>query len=75
MAVLTSLGVEIGIGTSADADDVATSFTKIPQVIEMSEIDLDEMLLYLINTYHIKDFKIEDISIEDITKELYEKNE
>ena len=39
-----------------------------------NEVDLDDMLLYLINTYHIKDFKIEDISIEDITKELYEKN-
>ena len=39
-----------------------------------SEVDLDDMLLYLINTYHIKDFKIEDISIEDITKQLYEKH-
>ena len=39
-----------------------------------SEIELDDMLLYLINTYHIKDFKIEDISIEDITKKLYEKH-
>lgn len=37
-----------------------------------NDVDLDEMLLYLINTYHIKDFKIEDISIEDITKKLYE---
>lgn len=40
----------------------------------LNDIDLDNMLLYLINTYHIKDFKIEDISIEDITKELYEKH-
>lgn len=40
----------------------------------LSEVDLDDMLLYLINTYHIKDFKIEDISIEDITKKLYEKH-
>lgn len=40
----------------------------------LNDTDLDEMLLYLINTYHIKDFKIEDISIEDITKQLYEKN-
>ena len=48
---------------------------KVRVKFSMSEIDLDEMLLYLINTYHIKDFKIEDISIEDITKELYEKNE
>jgi ABC-2 type transport system ATP-binding protein len=46
------------------------------QAIKFSQnqIELDDMLLYLINTYHIKDFKIEDISIEDITKELYEKN-
>ena len=40
----------------------------------LNEVDLDQMLLYLINTYHIKDFKIEDISIEDITKQLYEKH-
>lgn len=40
----------------------------------LNDIDLDDMLLYLINTYHIKDFKIEDISIEDITKQLYEKH-
>ena len=40
----------------------------------LNDTDLDDMLLYLINTYHIKDFKIDDISIEDITKQLYEKN-
>ena len=40
----------------------------------LNDLDLDDMLLYLINTYHIKDFKIEDISIEDITKQLYEKH-
>ena len=40
----------------------------------LNDIELDDMLLYLINTYHIKDFKIDDISIEDITKQLYEKN-
>lgn len=40
----------------------------------LNEVDLDEMLMYLINTYHVKDFKIEDISIEDITKQLYEKH-
>lgn len=40
----------------------------------LNEIDLDDILIYLINTYHIKDFKIEDISIEDITKKLYEKH-
>ena len=40
----------------------------------LNDVDLDDMLLYLINTYHIKDFKIDDISIEDITKQLYEKH-
>ena len=40
----------------------------------LNEVDLDDLLMYLINTYHIKDFKIEDISIEDITKKLYEKH-
>jgi ABC-2 type transport system ATP-binding protein len=39
----------------------------------LNEIELDDVLIYLINTYHVKDFKIEDISIEDITKKLYEK--
>ena len=37
----------------------------------LNEIDLDDVLIYLINTYHVKDFKIEDISIEDITKKFY----
>ncbi len=41
----------------------------------LNELELDEILLYLINEYHVKDFKIEDISIEDITKQLYEANE
>ncbi len=47
------------------------------QAIKFSQndVDLDDMLLYLINNYHIKDFKIEDISIEDITKKLYEAGE
>ena len=40
----------------------------------LNKVDLDDVLLYLINTLHIKDFKIEDISIEDITKQLYEKS-
>ena len=40
----------------------------------LNEIELDDVLIYLINTYHVKDFKIEDISIEDITKKLYEKH-
>ena len=47
---------------------------KIAIKFSLNDIDLDDMLLYLINTYHIKDFKIEDISIEDITKKLYEKH-
>lgn len=51
----------------ADGDRQAIKFSQ-------NEVDLDDMLMYLINTYHIKDFKIEDISIEDITKELYEKH-
>lgn len=41
MAVLTSLGVEIGIGSSTTEADKPTKFTRIPQVIEMSEVDLD----------------------------------
>ena len=40
----------------------------------LNDIELDDVLVYLINTYHVKDFKIEDISIEDITKQLYEKH-
>ncbi len=40
-----------------------------------NEVELDDVLIYLINNYHVKDFKIEDISIEDITKELYLENE
>ena len=51
-----------------DADD------KRAIKFSLNDVDLDDMLLYLINTYHIKDFKIEDISIEDITKKLYEKH-
>ena len=47
---------------------------KLELKFSLNDVDLDDMLLYLINTYHIKDFKIEDISIEDITKKLYEKH-
>ena len=47
---------------------------KLAIKFSLNDLDLDDMLLYLINTYHIKDFKIEDISIEDITKQLYEKH-
>jgi hypothetical protein len=41
MAVLTSLGVKIAIGSSTDAKTKPNAWSKIPQVIEMSEIDLD----------------------------------
>ena len=54
--------------------DVHDAGDKKALKFSLNDIDLDDILLYLINTYHIKDFKIEDISIEDITKELYEKN-
>ena len=47
---------------------------KIAIKFSLNDIDLDDMLLYLISTYHVKDFKIEDISIEDITKKLYEQH-
>ena len=61
-----SLKAEFGAVTIEAADDrFAIKFSQ-------NDVDLDDMLLYLINTYHIKDFKIEDISIEDITKKLYE---
>ena len=56
-------------GISIDHQD-----EKIAIKFSLNNVDLDDMLLYLINTYHIKDFKIEDISIEDITKKLYEKH-
>ncbi len=57
-----------GVTIERDEEKTAIKFS-------MSEVALDELLLYLINTYHIKDFRIQDITIEDITKELYEKNE
>ena len=57
----------VGIEIEHQDDKLALKFS-------LNDIDLDDMLLYLINTYHIKDFKIEDISIEDITKKLYEKH-
>ncbi len=61
-----ALQEKFGNVTTMVADDrVAIKFSQ-------NEVDLDDMLLYLINNYHIKDFKIEDISIEDITKKLYE---
>ena len=56
-----------GVSVEEEADKKAIKFS-------LNDVDLDDMLLYLINTYHIKDFKIEDISIEDITKQLYEKH-
>lgn len=54
--------------------EVEVSEEKKALKFSLNDVDLDDMLLYLINTYHIKDFKIEDISIEDITKKLYEKH-
>ena len=64
-----ALREKFGEVTVEEADD--------RQAIKFSQndVDLDDMLLYLINNYHIKDFKIEDISIEDITKKLYEAGE
>ena len=56
-----------GINVEKNEDTTALKFS-------LNEIDLDDVLIYLINTYHVKDFKIEDISIEDITKQLYEKH-
>ena len=54
--------------------EITNQDEKIAIKFSLNDVDLDDMLLYLINTYHVKDFKIEDISIEDITKQLYEKN-
>ena len=56
-----------GISIEKKEENTAIKFS-------LNEMDLDEILVYLINQYHIKDFKIEDISIEDITKQLYEKH-
>ncbi len=56
-----------GISLEKGEENTAIKFS-------LNEIDLDEVLIYLINNYHVKDFKIEDISIEDITKKLYEKH-
>lgn len=56
-----------GVEIEGDEEKTALKFS-------LNDIDLEDMMLYLINTYHIKDFKIEDISIEDITKKLYEKH-
>ena len=56
-----------GITVEKSEDKTAIKFS-------LNDVDLDEILLYLISKYHIKDFKIEDISIEDITKKLYEKH-
>jgi hypothetical protein len=39
--VLTSIGAKIGIGSSTTYGTKATSYTRIPQVFEMSELDLD----------------------------------
>ena len=70
----TPLDVE-GLQSKFSGVKVEAQEEKIAIQFSLGEVDLDEMLLYLINTYHIKDFKIEDISIEDITKQLYESHE
>ena len=57
----------IGVMVERGEENIAIKFS-------LNELNLDDILLYLISTYHIKDFKIEDISIEDITKKLYEKH-
>ena len=41
MSVLTSLGVQICIGSSSSRTTKPTTWDKIPQVIEISEIDLE----------------------------------
>ena len=56
-----------GVMVERGEENIAIKFS-------LNELNLDDILLYLISTYHIKDFKIEDISIEDITKKLYEKH-
>lgn len=56
-----------GVTIERGEENIAIKFS-------LNELNLDDILLYLISTYHIKDFKIEDISIEDITKKLYEKH-
>lgn len=75
--------VYIPSNVEIDAEDLSQRFSGATlevgeehQAIKFSlnSVDLDDVLMYLINTYHIKDFKIEDISIEDITKQLYEKH-
>lgn len=47
---------------------------KIAIKFSCQDVELDDVLLYLINEYHVKDFKVEDITIEDVTKQLYEKH-
>lgn len=39
--VLTSIGAKIGIGSSSSYGTKATTYTRIPHVFEMSELDLD----------------------------------
>ncbi len=75
--------IYLPVNLQIDEDELKERFTgvtlerkdeKLAIKFSLNDVDLDDMLLYLINTYHVKDFKIEDISIEDITKQLYEKN-
>ena len=41
---------------------IESSDENIRLKFSLNDIQLDEVLLYLINEYHVKDFKIEDIS-------------
>lgn len=53
---------------------VETKEEKTALKFSCENVELDDVLLYLINEYHVKDFKVEDITIEDVTKKLYEKH-
>lgn len=75
--------VLIPINSQIDVDAMTSQFDgisveekedKLLIKFACDKVELDDVLLYLINTCHIKDFKVEDITIEDITKKLYEKH-
>lgn len=75
--------VLIPINSQIDVDAMTSQFEgisveekedKLLIKFACDKVELDDVLLYLINTCHIKDFKVEDITIEDITKKLYEKH-
>jgi ABC-2 type transport system ATP-binding protein len=65
---------EVALHEKFDKVSVERGDDKYAIKFSQDDVNLDDFLLYVINTYHIKDFKIEDISIEDITKKLYEKH-